>query len=128
MNAQLKQELLNTITSAGYAATHYDWLDAFHVLISNPNAPLDCRDLLTVALKEPWLFQRKPETLNANIEASAALFGVSKAHFTTAALGAPQIFHGKPETLSANIEASAALFGLTKANFTKAALKEPQLF
>jgi hypothetical protein len=70
----------------------------------------------------------KPETLNANVEGSAALLELTKAQFTAAALKQPPLFCQKPETLNANVERSAALLELTKAQFTALALKQPQLF
>jgi hypothetical protein len=74
--------------------------------------------VIAAALKQPQLFGQKPETLN--VEASAALLGLTKAQFIVIALKRPELFCRKPETLNASIEASADLLGVTKAQFTAA--------
>jgi ABC-type uncharacterized transport system YnjBCD ATPase subunit len=68
-------------------------------------------------VKQPQLFYQKPETLNGNVEASAALLDLTKRAFVAVALKQPQLFCQKPETLSGNVEASAALLGLSKQAF-----------
>lgn len=67
-------------------------------------------------MKRPALFSQRPETLNANVEGSADLLGLTKAQFSDAALKQPSLFGYKPETLNANGEGSAALLGLMRSS------------
>jgi hypothetical protein len=43
-------------------------------------------------LKRPQLLYQRPETLNANVEGSAGLLGLTKAQFIGVAVKQPQLF------------------------------------
>ena len=128
MDVTLRKQLASQITGAGFSARKLDWLLELGALILIADSSIDHFDLLDAALKQPQLFSRKPETLNDNVERSAALLGLTKQQFAAAALKQPPLFCQKPETLNGNVEQSAALLGLTKQQFAAAALKQPQLF
>jgi SLT domain-containing protein len=127
MNTFPHRQLLERVDQAGFNALQVNWLIVLHDLLATNSGPHNYFELLDAALKQRQLFCQKPETLNGNVEASAALLGLSKTQFIAAALKQPSLFYQKPETLNGNVEASAALLGLSKTQFIAAALKQPPL-
>jgi hypothetical protein len=73
------------------------------------------------------LFCLKPETINANVERSAAKVAITKESFIAIALKQPSLLYLDPATIENNVAGSAALLGLDIDKFGIFALRQPQL-